>query len=69
MTVRDLARRDDPDIDRHLQQKIAEARPMIEQSMRAMNEALPAIQESLVEAQKSLQRAIANMPDPNYPKR
>jgi uncharacterized protein involved in exopolysaccharide biosynthesis len=69
LTVRDLARRDDPDLDRHLQQKIAEARPMIEQSMRAMNEALPAIQQNLAEAQKSLERAIANMPDPNYPKR
>lgn len=69
VTVRDLARRDDPDLDRHLQQKIAEARPLIEQSIRAMNEALPAIQGSLVEAQKSLERAIANMPDPNYPRR
>lgn len=69
LTVRDLARRDDPDLDRHLQQKIAEARPMIEQSMRAMNEALPAIQQNIAEAQKSLERAIANMPDPNYPKR
>ena len=69
LTVRDLARRDDPDLDRHLQQKIAEARPLIEQSIRAMNDALPAIQGSLVEAQKSLERAIANMPDPNYPRR
>jgi hypothetical protein len=69
VTVRDLARRDDPDVDRHLQQKIAEAKPMIEQSIKAMNETLPAIQQSLLAAQRSLERAIANMPDPNYPKR
>jgi len=69
LTVRDLARRDDPNLDRHLHEKIAEAKPMIEQSIRAMNEALPAIQQSLVDAQRSLERAIANMPDPNYPKR
>jgi len=68
-TVRDLARRDDPQIDRHLQQRIAEAKPMIEQSIRAMNEALPEIARSLADARRSLERAIANMPDPNYPKR
>ena len=68
-TVRDLARRNDPQIDRHLQQQIAEAKPRIEQSIRAMNEALPEIQRSLAEVQKSLERAMANMPDPNYPKR
>ena len=68
-TVRDIARRDDPQIDRHLHQKIAEAKPMIEQSIRAMNQALPEIARSLADARKSLERAIANMPDPNYPKR
>src|SRR5690348_12798268 len=28
-TVRDLARRDDPDIDRHLDERIAQAKPVI----------------------------------------
>jgi hypothetical protein len=68
-TVRDLARRDDPDIDRHLDERIAQAKPVIEQSIRAMNEALPEITESLAAARRSLERAIANMPDPNYPRR
>ena len=68
-TVRDLARRDDPQIDRHLHERIAEARPVIEQSIRSMNEALPDITRSLAEARRSLERAIANMPDPNYPRR
>jgi hypothetical protein len=69
LTVRDLARRDDPDVDRHLQQRIADAKPMIEQTVRAMNEALPEIDRSLAEARQSLERAIANLPDPNYPRR
>jgi hypothetical protein len=68
-TVRDLARRDDPEIDRHLDERIAQAKPAIEQSIRAMNEALPEITRSLAEARRSLERAIANMPDSNYPRR
>jgi len=68
-TVRDLARRDDPDIDRHLQQRIAEAGPQIEHSIKALNEALPEVTASLQHAQEALERAMANMPDPNYPKR
>jgi hypothetical protein len=69
ITVGDLARRDDPDFDRHLHQKIASVGPRVQQSMRALNEALPAIMESLAQAKKSLERAVANMPDPTYPRR
>jgi len=69
MTVRDMARRDDPDFDRHFHQKIADVGPALQQSMKALNQALPAMMKGLSDAQKSLDRAIANMPDPNYPKR
>jgi hypothetical protein len=69
LTVRDLARRDDPNFERHLNQQIAAARPRIEQSIRAVNQALPEITEDLQRAQRSIERAIANMPDPNYPRR
>jgi hypothetical protein len=69
LTVRDLGRRDDPNFEGHLQQRIAEARPQIEHSIKAFNEALPKITEDLQRAQKSIERAMANMPDPNYPKR
>jgi len=64
-TVRDL----DPNLDRDLQTQIAQSKPMIEGSMRAMAEAMPAVMKSLHEAQKSIERAAANMPDPTYPKR
>ena len=69
LTVGDLARRDDPEIDRHLNEQIAAARPKIEQGIRAMNQAMPEITADLQRAHKALERAIANMPDPNYPRR
>lgn len=69
VTVRDLGRRDDPNFDRRLHQQIAAAKPRIEQSVKAINQALPEINRSLAEARRSIERALANMPDPNYPRR
>ena len=69
MTVRDVARRDDPDFDRHLQQKIATVGPTMQRSMNAMNQAMPAIMQSLAQAQQAVERAVANLPDPTYPRR
>ena len=69
LTIRDLARRDDPAFEKRLQQQIAQARPKMEQSIKALNEALPEVTEDLQRAQRSIERAIANMPDPNYPRR
>ena len=57
VTVGDLARRDDPDFDRHLQRQIATIGPQLQRSMRAMNEALPELMQSLKDAKKSLERA------------
>jgi hypothetical protein len=48
---------------------MAEARPMIQQSMKALADALPSMMQGLAQAQQSLERAAANMPDPTYPKR
>lgn len=69
LTVRDLGRRDDRDFDRHFREQIAAAKPMIAQSMKALNEALPGMIQGLEQARESIERAAANMPDPNYPKR
>lgn len=69
MTVRDMARRDDPDFDRHLQQKIANVGPTVQRSMNAVNQAMPAVMQSLTQAQQALERAVANLPDPTYPRR
>jgi hypothetical protein len=68
-TVRDLARRDDPDFDRKLQRQIAQAGPKIRDSMKAVADALPSVMQSLDQAQKAIERAAANMPDPTYPRR
>jgi len=62
-------RSEDPNLDREVQTQIAQARPMIRQSMKAISDALPAVMKSLHEARESIERAAANMPDPNYPKR
>jgi hypothetical protein len=54
---------------RELNRRIAAAKPQIEQSIRAMNQALPEITQDLQQAQRSVERAISNLPDPNYPRR
>ena len=69
MTVGDMARRKDPNFDRHFQQQIATVGPQLQRSMRALNEALPPMMQSLKEAKKAMERAAANMPDPTYPNR
>ena len=35
----------------------------------ALNQALPAMMQGLNQAQQALERAVANMPDPTYPRR
>ena len=69
LTVRELARRHDPDFDRHFQQQIASVGPTVERSMKALDEALPQIMQGLDQAKRAIDRAAANMPDPNYPRR
>ena len=69
MTVGDLARQKDPDFDRHLQQQVASMGPQLQRSVAAVNRALPAMKHALDDVQQSLDRAVANMPDPTYPKR
>ena len=69
MTVGDLARQKDPDFDRHLQQRVASVGPIGKQGVKTLNQTLPAIMHDLADAEKSLDRAVANLPDPTYPRR
>ena len=55
--------------ERELERKIDETRPMIEGSQRAMATALPAIMQSLTQASREIERAMANVPRPDYPRR
>jgi len=68
-TIGDLARRDDPNFERHMHQQIATIEPQVQRGVQARNRALPAVMQSLEEAQRAVDRALANMPDPTYPRR
>jgi hypothetical protein len=69
MTVRDLERRDNPNFEGDVHRHIAEARPMVRQSLKAMNDAIPEMMQGLQQASRALERATANLPDPSYPRR
>lgn len=69
LTVGDLARRKDPNLDRDIQRKIASVEPKLRQSVAAVNQALPQIMHGVVQAEQAIDRLAANMPDPNYPVR
>ena len=69
LTIRDMARRDDPNFDRKIERQIAQSGPAIRQSIKALNEAVPQITQSLQQASRAIERAAANMPDPTYPRR
>ncbi|HEX6661682.1 MAG TPA: hypothetical protein VF067_07430 [Sphingomicrobium sp.] len=64
-TVRDI----EPGIGRDVQVQMAHAKPMVQQSMRALSQSLPSMMSGLKQVQESIERAAANMPDPTYPKR
>jgi hypothetical protein len=68
-TVRQVGRSEDPDFERNFQRDIANSRPMIETSMKALAAALPAMMKGLSEAGRELEKGTANLPSPNYPKR
>ncbi|QNM83829.1 hypothetical protein H8M03_05780 [Sphingomonas sabuli] len=69
MTVRDMGRRDDPNFDANYRRQIAQAKPMIANSMRAMSEALPAMISTMTQAAAQMERVMQNMPRPDYPRR
>lgn len=67
-TVRQLGRAEDPNFERNFQRDIANSKPMIEASMKALAAALPAMMKGLTDASRELEKATANLPSPNYPK-
>ena len=70
MTVRDLARRDDPISTATCTSRspTRRANDRAEHEGR-VNRALPADDAGLDDAQQRVDRAVANMPDPTYPRR
>ena len=67
-TVRETESARDPHFERKFQGQMANAKPMMESAMKAMAAALPAMMEGMVKASDELEKGIANMPRPNYPK-
>ena len=67
--MRSVGRAEDPNFERNFQRDMANSKPMIEASMKAMAAALPAMMKGLSEAGRELEKATANLPSPNYPKR
>jgi len=41
----------------------------VARSMNAVNQAVPAMNQALSQAQQAIERAVANLPDPTYPRR
>ncbi len=68
-TLRELGRRENPNFERDMQRDIAASGSMMKASMKAMAVALPAMMKGLSEAARELEKATANMPSPNYPKK
>jgi len=64
-TIREASRLSERD----LEQQIARARPQVQAAMQAFARSLPAMTRALSEAADSMERAIENMPRPDYPKR
>lgn len=69
LTVRDVARRDDPNFEANLRRQMAESGPAIRRGMKSLSTALPALVKSFKDAGAAIERATANLPDPTYPKR
>ncbi len=68
-TLRDAGREDDPNFERNVERTLAESRAGMQASMRALAAALPGMIKGLSEASRELEKATANMPSPNYPRR
>jgi len=69
LTVGDIVRRKDPNFDRDVQREVVTMGPKIQRSMQALNRALPEVMRDIDDAKRSLDRAVSNLPDPNYPRR
>lgn len=68
-TVRDIARIDDPDFERRLAADTAASGRVMQAGAQAMVKALPGLLASLEGVRGDLERAIANLPRPDYPRR
>ena len=69
MTIGDLVRKKDPNFDQQVQEKVASIGPKIVRGMQTVQRTLPQVMHDVDDAQRSLERAVSNLPDPTYPQR
>ncbi|NUT01821.1 MAG: hypothetical protein HOP96_12695 [Sphingomonas sp.] len=55
--------------ERDVRNQIEATRPVMRAGMRAVSAALPSMMKGLADAQREMERAMANVPRPDYPKR
>ena len=68
-TVRDMAARGDPDVERRIEHQAAASGAAMQAGLKAMADAMPAIMGALERAGDEIDRATANLPQPGYPRR
>jgi len=68
-TLREVGRRGNPNFERDLQKELAGSRVVVQAATKAFAAALPSMMKGLSDAGRELEKATANMPRPNYPKR
>lgn len=68
-TVRDMAAKDDPNIERTIERQAAASGVAMQAGIKAMANALPAIMGALEHVEDEIDRATANLPQPGYPRR
>ena len=69
MTIGDIVRRKDPHFDQQVQEEVATIGPKIMRGMQTVQHTLPQVMRDVDDAQRSLERAVSNLPDPTYPQR
>ena len=52
-----------------VQEKVAIIGPKVKREMMTVQRTLPRVMHDLNDAQKSIERAVSNLPDPTYPQR
>jgi hypothetical protein len=68
-TVGDLGRREDPNFERNLKADLANSGETMKAGMKAMSTALPVMMEGMRKAAEEMEKAMANLPSPAYPRR
>ena len=67
--VRDVAARGDPNVERRIAAETAASGRAMQAMSRSLVASLPAILASLGNVQAELEKAVANLPNPTYPRR